>query len=174
MPKSIVWHKNKNRWLGGPLWRSCELFCVVIFHMIFTGDPLLISPVLVIISSRNAKYVLHSQKCFCQTNCHLPQVYFNFNFFICFFEKRFIIHSDLASRITILVGYNLPDSYLGIPLSICTINITLGDKNIKNYTINCYVYIIIDHTQLEFFQTYLAYCCWCLSVALLLRYFWEG
>ncbi len=29
---SIVWHKNKNRWTGGSLWRSCELFCVVIFH----------------------------------------------------------------------------------------------------------------------------------------------
>ncbi len=32
---SIVWHKNKNRWLGDPLWRSCSLFCVVIFHSSF-------------------------------------------------------------------------------------------------------------------------------------------
>ncbi len=29
---SIVWHKNKNRWRGDPLWRSCELFCVGIFN----------------------------------------------------------------------------------------------------------------------------------------------
>ncbi len=42
---SIVRHKNKNRWVGDPLWRSCSLFCVVIFHesetihMISTGDP---------------------------------------------------------------------------------------------------------------------------------------
>ncbi len=50
------------------------------------------------------------------------------------------------------MGYNLPDSYLGIPLSIFTINITLGNKNINNYTINCYVYIIVDHTQLKSFQ----------------------
>ncbi len=25
-------HYNKNRWRGGPLYRSCELFCVRIFH----------------------------------------------------------------------------------------------------------------------------------------------
>ncbi len=31
----IVWHKNKNRWLRDPLWRSCSLFCVVIFHSSF-------------------------------------------------------------------------------------------------------------------------------------------
>ncbi len=51
---SIVRHKNKNRWVGDPMWRSCSLFCVVIFyssfglvkypytkqfHMISTGDP---------------------------------------------------------------------------------------------------------------------------------------
>ncbi len=53
---SIVWHKNKNRWVGDPLWRSCSLFCVVrlrhgsslrtreislhkTIHMISTGDP---------------------------------------------------------------------------------------------------------------------------------------
>ncbi len=29
---SIVRHKNKNRWVGDPLWRSCSLFCVEIFH----------------------------------------------------------------------------------------------------------------------------------------------
>ncbi len=32
---SIVWHTNKNRWVGDPLWRSCSLFCVVIFHSSF-------------------------------------------------------------------------------------------------------------------------------------------
>ncbi len=32
---SIVRHKNKNRWVGDPLWRSCSLFCVVIFHSFF-------------------------------------------------------------------------------------------------------------------------------------------
>ncbi len=32
---SIVRHKNKNRWVGDPLWRSCSLFCVVIFHSSF-------------------------------------------------------------------------------------------------------------------------------------------
>ncbi len=32
---SIVWHKNKNRWVGDPLWRSYSLFCVVIFHSSF-------------------------------------------------------------------------------------------------------------------------------------------
>ncbi len=32
---SIVRHKNKNRQVGDPLWRSCELFCVVIFHESF-------------------------------------------------------------------------------------------------------------------------------------------
>ncbi len=43
-----------------------------------------------------------------------------FGFWICFLlvEKRFIIHSDLVSRINNLAGYNLPDSYLDIPLSI--------------------------------------------------------
>ncbi len=65
------------------------------------------------------------------------------------------MHSDLVSRVNNLVGHNLPDSYLGIPLSIFTINITLGKTNIKNYTIKCYVYIIVDHTQLKMFQTYL-------------------
>ncbi len=86
----------------------------------------------------------------------------------------FIMHTDLVSRVNNLVSYNLPDSYLGIyyiPLSIFTINITLCNKNIKNYTIKCYVYIIVDHTQLKIVQTYLSYCCWCLSVTLLLRYF---
>ncbi len=58
-----------------------------------------------------------------------------------------------------LVGYNLPDNYLGIPLSIFTINITLDNKNITNYTIKSYFYIIVDHTQMNIFQTYLAYCC---------------
>ncbi len=75
------------------------------------------------------------------------------------FFVLFIIHCDLVSRVNNLVGYNLPVSYLGIPLSIFTINITLGNKNIKNYIINCYVYIIVGHTQLKMFQTYLAYCC---------------
>ncbi len=42
----------------------------------------------------------------------------------------FIMLSDLVSRVNNLVGYNLPDSYLGIPLSIFTINITLGNKKI--------------------------------------------
>ncbi len=32
---SIVRHENKNRWVGDPLWRSCSLFCVVIFHLSF-------------------------------------------------------------------------------------------------------------------------------------------
>ncbi len=32
---SIVRHKNKNRWVGDPVWRSCSLFCVVIFHSSF-------------------------------------------------------------------------------------------------------------------------------------------
>ncbi len=32
---SIVRHKNNNRWVGDPLWRSCSLFCVVIFHSSF-------------------------------------------------------------------------------------------------------------------------------------------
>ncbi len=32
---SIVQHKKKNRWVGDPLWRSCSLFCVVIFHSSF-------------------------------------------------------------------------------------------------------------------------------------------
>ncbi len=32
---SIVQHKNKNRWVGDLLWRSCSLFCVVIFHSSF-------------------------------------------------------------------------------------------------------------------------------------------
>ncbi len=32
-------------------------------------------------------------------------------------------------------------------LSIFTIDITLGNKNIKNYTIKCDVYIIVDHAQ---------------------------
>ncbi len=70
----------------------------------------------------------------------------------------FIMHNDLVSRVNNLVGYNLPNCYLGIPLSIFTINITLGNKKHKHYTIKCYVYIIVDHTQLNIFQTYLAYC----------------
>ncbi len=69
------------------------------------------------------------------------------------------MHSDLLARVNNLVGYNLPNSYIGIPLSIFTINITLGNKNINNYTIKGYVYIIVDHTQLKMFQIYLAYCC---------------
>ncbi len=32
---SIVRHENMNRWWGDPLWRSCSLFCVVIFHLSF-------------------------------------------------------------------------------------------------------------------------------------------
>ncbi len=43
------------------------------------------------------------------------------------------MHSDLVSSVNNLVGYNLPDSYLGIPLSIFAINITLGNKNIKGF-----------------------------------------
>ncbi len=62
----------------------------------------------------------------------------------------FIMLSDLVSRVNNRVGYNLPDRYLGIPIFIFTINITLGNKNIKNYTIKCYVYIVGDHTQLKF------------------------
>ncbi len=58
-----------------------------------------------------------------------------------------IIHSDLESRVNNPVRYNLPDIYLVTPLSIFTINITLGNQNIKIYTIKCYVYIIVDHTQ---------------------------
>ncbi len=63
---SIVWHKNKNRWVGDPLRRSCELFCVVIFHSSFglvkypytkqfTWSPQGIppSPVLVIVSVKH-------------------------------------------------------------------------------------------------------------------------
>ncbi len=71
------------------------------------------------------------------------------------------MHSDLVSRVNNLVGYNLPDSYLGIPLSIFTINITLGNKKYKNYTIKWYCNIEVDQTQLKIFQTYnyLAYCC---------------
>ncbi len=40
----------------------------------------------------------------------------------------FIVHIVLVSRENNLVGYNLPDSYLGIPLFIFTINITIGNK----------------------------------------------
>ncbi len=43
---------------------------------------------------------------------------------VVFLEKMFIMHRDLVSRLNNLVGYNLPDSYLGIPLSIFIINIT--------------------------------------------------
>ncbi len=51
---SIVRHKNKNRWVGDPMWRSCSLFCVVIFyiptqnnsHDLHRGPPH--SPILVI------------------------------------------------------------------------------------------------------------------------------
>ncbi len=68
----------------------------------------------------------------------------------------FIMHSDLVSRVNNLVDYNLLDCDLGTPLSIFTINITLGNKNLKNYTIKCYVYIIVD-------QTCLLYCCFCIS-----------
>ncbi len=32
---SIVWHKNKNRRVADPLWRSWSLFCLVIFHSSF-------------------------------------------------------------------------------------------------------------------------------------------
>ncbi len=32
---SIVQHNNKNRWVGDLLWRSCSLFCLVIFHSSF-------------------------------------------------------------------------------------------------------------------------------------------
>ncbi len=32
---SIVRHKNKNSWVGDPMWRSCSLFCVMIFHSSF-------------------------------------------------------------------------------------------------------------------------------------------
>ncbi len=80
--------------------------------------------------------------------------FFVFLFFLCSFlvKKRFIIHRDLVSMVNNIVGYNLPDSYLGIPLSIFTINIILGNKNIKNYTIKCYVYIIVDHTQFKYFK----------------------
>ncbi len=86
-------------------------------------------------------------------------VFIYFLFYFIFKKRKFIMHRDLVSRVNNLVGYNLPDSYLGIHLSIFTINITLGSKNIKHYTIKCYVYIIVDHTQLKHFQTYLAYCC---------------
>ncbi len=80
--------------------------------------------------------------------------------FLFFLEKKSLLSSDLVSRINNLVSYNLPDSYLDIPVSIFTINnITLGNKDINNYTIKCHVYIIVDHTQLKKFQTYLAYCC---------------
>ncbi len=69
------------------------------------------------------------------------------------------MHSDLVPSVNNLVGYNLPESYLGIPLSIFTINTTLGKKNIKNYTMKYYVYLIVDHTQVNNFQAYLAFCC---------------
>ncbi len=85
-----------------------------------------------------------------------------FFFFFFFNRKKGLLSSDLVSRVNNLVGYNLPESYLGICLSIFTINITLDNKNIKkHYTIKCYVYMV-DHTQLKIVQIYLAYCCWCL------------
>ncbi len=49
-----------------------------------------------------------------------------------FLEYFFLLSSDLVSRVNNLVGYNLPDSYLGIFLSIFTINITLGNMCFKN------------------------------------------
>ncbi len=75
-----------------------------------------------------------------------------------FFRNKYLLSSDFGIQGKQSVGYNLPDSYLGIPLSIFTINITLGNKNIKYYTIKCYVYIIVEHTQLKFVPTFLAYC----------------
>ncbi len=66
-------------------------------------------------------------------NTHNWQNVFIFILFGFFLKKEmFIMHSDLVSRVNNLVGYNLPDSYLGTPLSIFTINISLGNKNIKN------------------------------------------
>ncbi len=86
-----------------------------------------------------------------------------------FYRKKRFIHSDLISRVNNLVGYNLPDSYLGIPLSIFTINITLGNKNIKQlYNQVLCLYYSWSYT-IEKFQTYLAYCYWCLSVLILIK-----
>ncbi len=39
-----------------------------------------------------------------------------------------------------------------IPYLYSHFNITFSNKNIKNYTIKCYVYIIVDHTQLKVFS----------------------
>ncbi len=46
-------------------------------------------------------------------------------------NKWYYYYYYLVPRVNNLVGYNLPDSYLGIPSSIFTINITLRNKNIK-------------------------------------------
>ncbi len=45
---SIVQHKNKNWWVGDPVWRSCSLFCVVIIHSSESPQGISPSPVLVI------------------------------------------------------------------------------------------------------------------------------
>ncbi len=45
-----------------------------------------------------------------------------------FFRKKTFIISDLLSRVNNLVSYNLPDSYLCIPLSIFPINNMLGES----------------------------------------------
>ncbi len=65
-------------------------------------------------------------------------------FFFC--GKKCLLYSDLVSRVNNLVGYNLPDSYLGIPLSIFTIDNTLGNKNEKLYNQKLCLYYSWSYT----------------------------
>ncbi len=95
---------------------------------------------------------------------------FLFSFFFFFFfliEKKIIIHSYLVSRVNNLAGYNLPDSYLGIPLSIFTTNITLGNKNIKKIHRLC-LYYSWSYTIKNLSDLYLAgnYMMWNMTVKL--------
>ncbi len=62
---SIARHKNKNMWVGDPMWRSCSLFSVVIslhktIHMISTGDPPFTCSCYMIIVSMFNRWTLHT------------------------------------------------------------------------------------------------------------------
>ncbi len=79
---------------------------------------------------------------YCNSNYQYVALFFFFSFFR---KKTFIIHNDLVSRVNNLVGYNLPDSYLGIPLSIFILNITLG--NILQVKVMTYYQFSLESAQ---------------------------
>ncbi len=85
-----------------------------------------------------------------------------------FFFFLLIIHIDLISRVNNLAGYSLPNSYLGIPLSIFVqyslqyvLNFTYYFMKIIKYCIQYILFHQLEHTYQTNSFPFKQYCCSC-------------